>query len=263
MMLYISLLPDVFAGDDLQACDNLPTVQISGTVANAIAHVWLSDGDGTFGNDHSLTTDYFPGTEDLQLGTVELTLVGMSMQPCTGSVEDGLTVTFLPAPEVTFDTLPLLGTNMPPYELTEGDPAGGTYEGPGVIDGWLHPDIAGIGLHTIRYTYTDDNGCTEMAEQTVEIVLYVNIASAQNYELTIRPNPGTGLFTISGSGLFNDPFQLKLMDAAGTVVMDKSLAPLPSGEPLLLDATHFAPGMYYLQLVGGDGVTTRKLVISR
>ncbi|MDD3526846.1 MAG: T9SS type A sorting domain-containing protein, partial [Bacteroidales bacterium] len=216
-----------------------------------------------FGNDHSLTTDYFPGMEDLQLGTVELTLVGMSLLPCTGSVADGLTLTFLPAPEVTFDTLPLLGTNMPPYELTEGNPAGGIYEGPGVIDGWLHPDVAGIGLHTIRYTYTDDNGCTEMAEQTVEIVLHVNIASAISHEVTIHPNPGTGLFTVSGSGLFDSPFRMKLIDAAGIVVMDKTLAPLPAGEPMLLDATHFAPGMYYLQLVGGDGVVTRKLVISR
>ena len=263
MVLDISLLPDVFAGDDQQACDNLPAIQISGTVANAAAYAWLTAGDGAFGNDHSLTTDYFPGLEDLQLGMVELTLVGMSLLPCTGSLEDALTITFMPAPEVTFDTLPLLGTNMPPWELTEGNPAGGTYEGPGVIDGWLHPDVAGIGLHTIRYTYTDDNGCTEMAQQTVEIVLYVNIASAISHEVTIHPNPGTGLFTISGSGLFNSPFQLKLIDAAGIVVMDKTLAPLPVGEALLLDATRFAPGIYYLQLVGGDGVVTRKLVISR
>jgi hypothetical protein len=263
MMLYISLLPTVSAGDDVQACDNLPAVPILGTVANAIVHVWVSDGDGTFSNDNSLVTDYFPGTDDLLQGMVELTLVGMSELPCTGSVEDALTVTFLPAPVVTFDTLPLLGTNMPPYELTEGHPAGGVYDGPGVIDGWLHPDVAGIGLHTLRYTYTDDNGCIESSEQEVEIVLYVNIASAMRHDVTIHPNPGTGLFTIYGSGVFDAPFQLKLIDAAGYVVMDKLLAPLPAGEPLQLDATRFALGIYYLQLIGNDGVVTRKLVISR
>ncbi|HZK07593.1 MAG TPA: hypothetical protein VFC92_05285 [Bacteroidales bacterium] len=263
MILYISLLPNVFAGNDLQACDNRPAVEISGSVVNALVHVWISAGDGTFGNDNSLTTDYFPGLEDVQYGSVELMLMGKSLLPCTGSVEDALTITFIPAPVVTFDTLPLLGTNMPPYELFEGNPVGGIYEGPGVIDGWLHPDVAGVGLHTLRYTYTDDNGCTESAEQVVEIVLYVNIASAMHHEVTIRPNPGTGLFTIYGSGLLNDPFQLKLIDAAGYVVMDKPLAPLPAGEPLLLDATGFAPGMYYLQLIGSDGVVTRKLVISR
>lgn len=263
MLLSISWLPDVFACDDLQACDNQSAVQISGTVTNAIVHVWLSDGDGTFGNDNSLATDYFPGANDRLQGTVELTLVGMSLQPCTGSIEDGLTLSFVPAPEVTFDTLPVLGTNMPPYELTEGNPAGGIYEGPGVIDGWLYPDIAGIGLHTLRYTYTDDNGCSESAQQTVEIVLYVDIASAMRHEVTIHPNPGTGLFTIYGSGLFDDPFQLKLIDAAGYVVMDKPLAPLPAGEPLLLDATRFTPGIYYLQLIGSDGVVIKKLVISR
>jgi hypothetical protein len=263
MMLSITLLPSVVAGDDMQACDNLAAVQLAGFVENAIVHVWLTTGDGTFGNDNSLTTEYFPGSDDLFQGLVELTLVGMSVQPCTGSAEDGLTLTFLPAPEVTFDTLPVLGTNMPPYELTEGNPVGGIYEGPGVIDGWLHPDVAGIGLHTLKYSYTDAYGCTEMAEQTVEIVLYVNIASAMSHEVTIRPNPGTGLFTISGAGIFAKAFQLKLIDAAGYVVMDRALAALPSGEALLLDATHLAPGMYYLQLVGGDGVTTKKLIISR
>ncbi|NOQ75591.1 MAG: hypothetical protein GQ574_26510, partial [Crocinitomix sp.] len=39
-----------------------------------------------------------------------------------------------------------------PVYLT-GDPAGGTFSGPGVADGIFDPAAAGAGIHTITYTF--------------------------------------------------------------------------------------------------------------
>ncbi len=38
--------------------------------------------------------------------------------------------------------------------LAGGTPTGGEYSGEGVTDGWFIPDAAGIGTHTITYTYS-------------------------------------------------------------------------------------------------------------
>ena len=36
---------------------------------------------------------------------------------------------------------------------------GGVYSGAGVTMGMFNPGLAGLGMHTITYTYTDGNGC--------------------------------------------------------------------------------------------------------
>ncbi|HMT30627.1 MAG TPA: T9SS type A sorting domain-containing protein, partial [Bacteroidia bacterium] len=49
-------------------------------------------------------------------------------------------------------------------------PAGGTYSGPGVTAGSFSAASAGIGTHTITYSYTDNNtGCTNTATKTIVV----------------------------------------------------------------------------------------------
>ena len=43
----------------------------------------------------------------------------------------------------------------PPFALTGGTPAGGRYEGAGVIGGTFSPESAGVGVHEIIYTVAD------------------------------------------------------------------------------------------------------------
>ncbi len=42
-----------------------------------------------------------------------------------------------------------------PFALTGGSPTGGTYTGTGVTNGIFDPNAAGLGSHTITYTYSD------------------------------------------------------------------------------------------------------------
>jgi hypothetical protein len=49
----------------------------------------------------------------------------------------------------------------PAFALGGATPAGGNYSGPGVVAGNFSPLNAGVGVHTITYTYTDpQTGCT-------------------------------------------------------------------------------------------------------
>ena len=71
------------------------------------------------------------------------------------------------APTVTFtscfDTITTI--NAKPINLKGGIPLGGTYSGPGVNSstGVFTPSLAGIGTHTITYTYTNAAMCSALA----------------------------------------------------------------------------------------------------
>lgn len=74
---------------------------------------------------------------------------------------------FLAMPGICFDATPRQIT-----EATElgGLPGNGIYSGPGVSStGLFNPANAGVGIHTIRYTFIASNGCTHYTEQTIEV----------------------------------------------------------------------------------------------
>jgi hypothetical protein len=48
-------------------------------------------------------------------------------------------------------------------------PAGGTYSGTGVVGGAFDPAVAGPGVYTITYTYTNANGCTNSDDATYTV----------------------------------------------------------------------------------------------
>ena len=50
-----------------------------------------------------------------------------------------------------------------------GTPAGGIFSGPGVIQNTFSPNAAGTGIHTISYSYTNANGCSNVATESVTI----------------------------------------------------------------------------------------------
>ena len=59
--------------------------------------------------------------------------------------------------------------NTGPLSLSGGLPSGGHYSGPGVSGTTFYTGIAGAGTHTIIYTYTDSNICTNSASSTIQV----------------------------------------------------------------------------------------------
>ena len=84
------------------------------------------------------------------------------------------TVSLLATPEIVFDPLTGVCANDPVLTLSEasvvnGLPGNGAYSGAGVNSGNFTPAAAGIGLHTIRYSFTGTNGCTNFKEQSIAV----------------------------------------------------------------------------------------------
>jgi gliding motility-associated-like protein len=81
------------------------------------------------------------------------------------------------APAVQFVAMPAACLDAAPFQIlqateTGGVPGTGVYSGPGVnATGTFNPAAAGVGVHTIRYTYTATAaGCVDFKDQTIEVL---------------------------------------------------------------------------------------------
>ena len=79
------------------------------------------------------------------------------------------TVNVYPNPVVTFAALSAVCSTDQGFLLTGGSPAGGTYSGTGVNNGFFNPGAAGVGTHTLTYSYSDANGCPGSSTQTITV----------------------------------------------------------------------------------------------
>ena len=73
-------------------------------------------------------------------------------------------------PTVTHDPLDAVCLDEPAFTLTGGNPTGGEYSGAGTNVTTFNASEAGDGTHTLTYTYTDINGCSNST--TVDITVH-------------------------------------------------------------------------------------------
>ncbi|MEO8768716.1 MAG: T9SS type A sorting domain-containing protein [Ferruginibacter sp.] len=147
-----------------------------------------ASGPTTFCGNSNVTLNANTGTGlsyQWQIGTVNIT--GATSSSFVASVSGSYTVivtnangcsatsaavvvTSNPLPSVSFSGLAnIYATNAPAATLT-GDPAGGTFSGPGISGNIFDPSIAGAGgPYTITYTYTNANGCTNTSTHQTNV----------------------------------------------------------------------------------------------
>lgn len=90
------------------------------------------------------------------------------------SSADAITIQVLPAPVVQIDQLDTAYCLEGAAVTLSGIPVGGTFSGAGVSGNTFNPGVAGLGAHTIAYTYSDANGCT--ATDSLPVTVYPNPA---------------------------------------------------------------------------------------
>jgi len=151
---------------------------------------------------------------------------------CNGTASGSAAVVFNNLPNVTFAPLTSVCFEFPEFQLVGGSPAGGTYSGNGVNGNMFNPAVAGVGTHTLTYTYTDPlTTCTNSATQTItvnsSIVIGVNpsiiylcpgasavlVASGAN---TYNWSPPDGLDQSVGSAVLASPEISTIYTVVGT-----------------------------------------------
>ncbi len=138
-------------------------------------------GNGVIGND---IIGYFLIPQSVVVGTHEIFYHYADPNTgCENGTSSSINVNALP--DVT---LPFLGEhceNIDTVILQGGAPAGGTYSGNFVTNGFFQPSLAGVGNHFITYTYTDPvTNCSASSTATIQVEEAVDptisIASSNN-----------------------------------------------------------------------------------
>lgn len=262
LTLNISLLPDVWAGDDFSVCAG-DEAALSGTMEHAASCFWSTSGDGTFAQANQPETVYYPGENDVISGSVVLTLTGEPLLPCNTAGAHSLNLTLHPLPQVTFDELPDLCHNSPAYELTEGAPDGGTYSGPGVVDGWFYPEVAGIGLHILTYTFSDENGCEASADREVFVDECTNLSHIDRLQFQVYPNPGDGKFYVQFGQKISGTFRVEVFNSKGQREFADAVTVNEDAMSRHINLQQLSDGIYYLKVTGSGVSTSAKLIIRK
>ncbi len=154
--------------DDQIVCTNTPIIEITYTLTPGITGALVSGlPDGVTGvyNPGVFTISGTPtvsGNFNYNINTSGICLGG------GGNASGKITVN--PLPLVTFPgILTPQCINSTIYTLTGGSPAGGTYSGDGVTGTNFNASVAGLGNHLITYSYTDGNGCSNAATNSITV----------------------------------------------------------------------------------------------
>ncbi|HNP94459.1 MAG TPA: PKD domain-containing protein [Cyclobacteriaceae bacterium] len=191
----------VNAGADFSVCVGDPLVDLASRV---------SPGGGSFVGTGVTGTNF---NTSVGVGSYTITYTLNNTFGCAGS--DTFVVTVNPLPTVLAGSTRSLCFNEPPYDLAQtAVPSGGSFFGPGVSGNFFTPSSAGVGSHTIFYTFTNGNGCSATATRTLTVTDLPNVNAGSNrfmcidgplVDLSLGVTPSNGVWTGPGitSGIFN------------------------------------------------------------
>ncbi|MGB8715990.1 MAG: hypothetical protein WCD66_06465, partial [Rhodanobacteraceae bacterium] len=191
----------------------LPTPQITGDLNHCIE-------EGVFTLTATPTGGTWSGSGiiDANAGTFDPVTAGLGSHAIVYAYADSIGCTGYDTAMITISEAPRVSVNPAgPYcqsdaaDTLVGTPSGGTWSGDGITDvnvGIFDPSVAGVGTHTITYTYVDPVGCTVTASVTIEVEgvagLAINPAGPfcqEGASTVLSANVGGGYW--SGAGIVN------------------------------------------------------------
>lgn len=163
-------------------------------------------------------------------------------------------------PEVTLEPFEIVCLTWPSFELSGGMPEGGEYTGPGIENGWFTPSVAGLGTHTISYTYSDANGCENFAEETIYVDPCTGFAEISNgSDIDVYPNPTTGNLTVEFAE--NLGFvEIIVVNTLNKIVYSESIN-TTSQKSLNIDISNQARGIYFIKIETGEKEERLKVIL--
>jgi len=188
---------------------------------------------------------FYPST--VGVGTYQINYEYTNTYGCESTASQLLTVN--PLPTVIFNSIfpNPVDLNTSAFQLNTGIPLGGVYSGPGVVNGWFHPSLAGVGIHTITYTYVDFMSCSNVAMQTLTVVNGLGIEDEKSSSLIrIYPNPATDILNIETEEI---PDCVQIVDITGKCLLSKKV----DSEKFGLDVSFLSKGIYLLKFTYEDG----------
>ncbi len=243
-----------FNSNITQVCENNTVNFFDQSSGNVILWEWIFEGGyPTTSNQQNPTVLYSThGSYDVAL------TVSNGTENNTMMLYDYITVNAIP--EVAIEPFDWVCLGWPAFELTGGMPAGGEYTGPGVENGWFDPAIAGVGTHSISYTYSDPNSCENFATETILVDPCTGFNDISDLSgINLYPNPTTGLITLSfdqNSGMT----EILVLSTLNKLVYTESVN-ATAGKRLEIDLSNLVKGIYFIKLKSEKKEEILKVII--
>lgn len=219
-------------------CTNSPTIALNATPVGGVYA-----GTGVTGSNYSPSA--------AGAGTYTISYTYTNTNGCTSTSVISSTVNT--APVVTFSLTQTQFCTTSDVLFLSGTPAMGTFSGTGVTGTVFTPSSAGVGTHTVTYSYTNASNCTAFATSIATVSACTGIEELENTTLSIYPNPGAGVFKIHAT----TDLQLTVTNQRGEVLSTQSIKAGDSS----IDLKGFSAGIYFISGQNGQQLMKQKIVI--
>jgi hypothetical protein len=173
---------------------------------------------------------------------------------CSGNASS--TITVLASPTVTLAPLDNVCIENGSVTLTEGTPSGGVFSGSNVAGTTFNTVGAGVGNHTVTYSYTASNGCSSAASQTITVEECLSLSEIIDFSISIAPNPTSEMLYITFDGTAEVSYTMYTED--GRLVVSNTQL---SSNGTELNVRNFAAGIYFIHFSSNQGSMTKKVII--
>jgi hypothetical protein len=247
--IQVSPLPVALAGPNQTTCIEAPDFPLTG----------FSPANGTWSGPGVTEEGYFrPRVAGLGTHTLTYTPAGNN---CGITASKTITVSAPGAVTLAAFT-PQCSSTFTPIALTGGSPAGGTYSGPGVLNNRFTPSAAGVGTHTITYTYKDPNGCAVSTSRPVTVEICTGVAEQEILKtLACYPNPAQQQLTLAFRLPAPGPLAVKLLNVAGQVVISQEKARQTGLYEQVFAVGHLPRGVYVLQIITDQALVSKRIIL--
>lgn len=261
----------VNAGPDATICQ-ASTYQANATAQNHASLIWSTSGTGTFSNPTILNPIYYPSQQDIQNGSVILTI---TVYGNTGaSLSDQLILSIIPIPQ---QPGPISGPStvcMGQSELYHINPVpfASSYEW--ILTPWNAGTVIGndttvtvtfssnfTGNATLKvYGINQCGGGNYSADFPLVIEDCTGLTEYRSVQITVSPNPAKEHILIKWADIHYAYGLLIINDPAGRQIVSRKI----SGQPeIVIDTRHWTEGVYFLKFVNEKSIFTEKIIISR
>jgi hypothetical protein len=264
------------AGNDTVICENSPFLA-QGTASHHTGVLWSSSGTGNFipNPPSQLSSIYLRSNQDIANGGVTLTLTAFGYEPGSETSDDVYVAINQQAEAYAGnDTVicyyHVLATDALAnyYSSLEWTTAGdGTFDDPTILSAIYTPgpDDVEAGFVKLTLTAQSIDPCDEPKSDPMNLIIDactgIETLEEDVFDLTIFPNPGSGLFDIQVQGADGQLFDIQILDASGAVLFTQRNI-IKNGNILKkINLMNFPEGIYFVNVQRGNTVKTAKFIL--
>jgi hypothetical protein len=237
LAITVNALPNVTANaTDNNICNGDPTTLTGG---NAASYVWTGG-----------VTDGVPFNPS---STLTYTVTGTDANTCSNTATITVTVNNLPTVNFSYTGNDTVCISYGLQTLSGGTPSGGIYSGTGVTGTNFDPNVAGLGDHTITYSLTDGNNCSNTDVITITVLGCAGIEYNNGSSIIVYPNPFTNSISLTG---IEEGTEVKLYNALGEVLSNW----IVTDNNNTFSTENLCSGVYFIYIEAETGIITKKII---